>query len=361
MSDSSTRRMVQAYVERAPAPRFLSSNFTLRPENIHNGEKIEIDIQRSSEDVAVPIPDVSTGPRMNENDKYTNKAFTPPIFKEAAGIEAWEQIKRQPGQNPFEDPNFLASAGKQALTLMLKMGDKIGRACELMAAQVLQDGVISLKDSSGAVVYTVDFLMKSSHKITVGTAWATDGSTGAPLADISAAARLIRKDGKMSPNKITFGASAIQRFLANAKVQDQLDKTKLNIGALAPSRRSEDATFIGKIWIDNYEYEMWRYDAYFVDPQTATITPYISDDNLVISCTGARMDMSMGTIPMFMQPDQRAVQFLPPQVNALDQQVALTTNAWVTPNGESLFVQVGGRPLMIPTAIDTFARIDVTP
>src|SRR5262245_42650491 len=180
MSDSSTRRMISAYVERAPAPRFLSSLFTLRPENIHNTEKVEIDIQRSSEDVAVPIQDVSTGPRLNENDKYTNKAFTPPVFDEAAGITAWEQIKRQPGVEPFEDPNFLANAGRQAMGLMLKMGDKIGRATELMASQVLQDGVITLVDSGGNTVYTIDFLMKSSHKITVGTAWATDGSTGAP-------------------------------------------------------------------------------------------------------------------------------------------------------------------------------------
>jgi hypothetical protein len=37
-----------------------------------------------------------------------------------------------------------------------------------------------------------------------------------------------------------------------------------------------------------------------------------------------------------------------------------TTNAWFTPDGRHLKVSAGTRPLTIPTAIDTFARLNVT-
>jgi hypothetical protein len=43
-----------------------------------------------------------------------------------------------------------------------------------------------------------------------------------------------------------------------------------------------------------------------------------------------------------------------------DRGLDLTTNAWFTPDGEHLMVSAGTRPLTIPTAIDTFARLDVT-
>jgi hypothetical protein len=353
--------MISKFVQEAPAPMFLTSFFKLRPENVHNSEKVEIDIQRDEEDVAIPLPDVSAGPRNNENSKWTNKSFVPPIYDEMGALSAWEQIKRQPGSNPFEDPSFARNAGQQAFTILNKGSNKVRRALELMASQVLQNGKISMVDAGGNVAYELDFLPKTAQIATVSTAWATDGSAGAPIADLTALARLIRKNGKRRPDRLVFGSSAIQRFLANAVVQKYLEKTVLNIGSLVPGQRSEDATFVGMIWIDNYEYEMWRYDGYFKHPQTGTLTPYVADDNVIMLSSAARLDLTVGSIPMFVPPDSRVLQFLPPQIVSLDKGLALTTNAWLSPNGKSLFVSAGSRPLPVPVEIDSFARLDVTP
>ena len=360
MSDSSTIRMIAAHVQRSPAPMFLSSFFRTPPENIHDAEKVEIDVDRDDEDIAVPVPDLSTGPRHNEASKYVNKSFTPPILSESAAITAWEAIKRQAGQNPFEDPSFARNAGTRAFNLMDRLRDKCRRTVELMAAQVFSLGVITLVDSGGVTVFSEDFKPKTAHMITVSTTWATDGSTGSPLADIAAAARLIRKDGKRSPDRIVFGASAMQRFLANAAVQKQLDKSILNLGNLDPAKRNEDATFYGMIWIDSYQYELWLYDAFFKHPQTGTLTPYVGDEDLLIMSSKARLDLTFGSIPMIVPPDARALAFLPPRIQNGPKQIDLTINAWVTPNGQSVQLSVGTRPLPIPTEIDSFARINVT-
>jgi hypothetical protein len=43
MSDESTKRMLAAVEIEAPAPLFLAGSFKLRPGNIHDSEKIEMD------------------------------------------------------------------------------------------------------------------------------------------------------------------------------------------------------------------------------------------------------------------------------------------------------------------------------
>src|SRR6185436_13716965 len=121
MSDASTRTMLDMYMEEASAPMFLSSFFKTPPRNVHSTEKVEIDIQRDDEDVAVVITDHSQGPRKNEATLYTNKGFTPPIFDEEGVVSAYNLIKRQPGANPFADPDFLANATFQAFSIWRKL------------------------------------------------------------------------------------------------------------------------------------------------------------------------------------------------------------------------------------------------
>ena len=63
---------------------------------------------------------------------------------------------------------------------------------------------------------------------------------------------------------------------------------------------------------------------------------------------------------MFIPPEARVTQFLPPRMSMPDVGMDFTTNAWVTPDGKHLKLSAGTRPLTIPTAIDTYARLNVT-
>lgn len=361
MSNASTRRMLRKVEVEAPAPLFLSSEFKTPPENIHDSETVEMDVIRENETIAVPVPDITHDGRMNERSKYVNKEYTPPILKEMGAITAFEQIKREAGADPFEDVSFLAKAGRQVVGLFGKLINKMRRTVELMASQVYQTGQIALLSETGATIFSENFLVKATHLITVSTAWALDGSTGDPLADIDNAARVVRKDGKRRVDRLKFGNSAFTRFLANAKVQKALDKTTLNLANLNPSLRSDDATFYGKIWINNYEYEIWLYDAYYEHPQTGVLTPYILDDNVILTSSKARMDLTFGSIPMIAAPDPAVAGLVGGRMSSPDAGFDITPNAWFSPDRTRLFVSAGTRPLTIPSEVDSFARIDCTP
>jgi len=352
--------MLERFKLEVGTPSFFGGIFTTKPKGVHMTEKVEIDIEREEEDIAVPVQHITSSYRDNEFDQAVNKGFTPPIIKEAFGVVIWEQIKRQPGANPFENPDFARNAGERAFNGVRVLANKVRRTVELMGSQVLQTGVINVPDFGGNTAFSLDFGMRSGHKITA-TTWAANGSTGTPLADISGAAQIVRKDGKKRCNQLVFGTGAMQRFLANPGVQLQLDKFKINLGALTPGMRSEteDATFYGYIWIDQYQYEMWLLDSYYRHPQTGVMTPYMNDNKVIVRSTKARMDLSWGLIPRLVPSDARAQQFLPGRLTALDLGMDLQPYSYIPSDGESLMINMGARPLCIPVEIDSYACLTV--
>ena len=173
MSGSTTVRMLKAYIQMAQPTLFLSGMFQSPPENFHTTEEVEIDIVRSDEDISIVIQDLSTGYRMNSEDLYTNKGFKPPIHKEAAPINSFDLIKRIPGQNPFESPDFRSNVILRLFNIMTKVERKIRRSIELQASQVLQTGIVTLTDDNGVALYTLDYKPKATHFPTAGTSWAS--------------------------------------------------------------------------------------------------------------------------------------------------------------------------------------------
>lgn len=358
MSDASTRHMLEMYVEESEAPMYLSGYFQSPPRNFHTSEKVEVDVQRTDEDVAIVITDLTAGGRENEASRYTNKEVTPPIFKEIGTITAFDAIKRRGGQADFTDPVFLANVMEEAFAVGRKLEPKIRRSIEWMASQAMQLGVVTLVDQAGTALYTIDFKPKATHLITT-TPWALDGSTGTPLGDIASAATVVRRDGKKNPNRLNFGTLAFQRFLANADVKAKLDNRAMQIGTVAPVSRGQGATFQGWVWVGHYRFEMWTYDGFFRHPQTNALTDYISTNNVIMTCDGARLDLSFGAIPRLLPPAAEVQSFLPERMSDSGLGLDLTWNAWITENREHLKVQVGTRPLTIPTAIDTLACLTV--
>lgn len=356
MIDNTTQRMIALYMEEAQAPMFLSGHFQSPPRNFHESEKVTLDVIRDDEEIAVVVTDLSAGGRENENTLYTNKGFTPPIFKEKGVITAYNLLKRQPGVDPFQDPNHAAHATEEAFTIFRKLERKIRRSIELMASQVLQTGELTLRDENGVALYTLDFQAKATHLATASSDWGAAGEN--PLLDLENLSVVVRRDGKQIPDRLCFGRSAYRNFINNADVQKRIERISgIGLGQLAPVPRGMGATFQGWIWIGNYRFEMWTYDGFYRDPQTGLHVSYIADDNVIMLSSAGRLDLTYGAIPLLRRPESGPLSFLPPRMSSSERGLDLTTNAWFTPDGEHLMVSAGTRPLTIPTAIDTFARL----
>ena len=353
MSDTSTKRMISAYTQEADPTLFFSGFFQSPAQNFFNSEEVEIDIVRSEEDVAVVIDDLSAGYRMNTEDLYTNKKFKPPIFKEAGNLNAFDMIKRTAGNNPFEDVNFQASAITRSFNIFRKTERKIRRAIELQASQVMLQGTVTLTDATGADKYSIDYKPKATHFPTASVAWNT-GGTDDKLGDIRQVSEVIRADGLSSPDTMIFGDKAWDVFIQDERVQKQLDNRRMDFGQVAPETRGEGGVFQGTLWVGNYRFQMWTYSGRYKDLQTGVSTKYMDEGKVIMLSSGARLDAAFGAIPRFAPADARALPFLPPRISNSTGGMDMFTNAWLSPDAEQLFVGVGSRPLMIPTAIDTY-------
>lgn len=360
MSGTTTRRMLALYVQMAQPMLFLSGLFKSPAENFHNTEEVEIDIVRSDEDVSIVIQDLSVGYRMNSEDIYTNKSFKPPIHKEAIPLNSHDLIKRMPGQNPFQNPDFRINIIERMFRGMTKVERKIRRSVELQASQVLQNGVTTLIDSNGVALYTLDYKPKVTHFPTAGTAW--DAAEADILGDLGALANVVRNDGLTTPDTLIMGEDAFEVSMKDTDFIARFNTRRIDLGTIAPMvTRGDGGNYRGVVEIGNYRFDIWTYGARYKHPQTGTKTQFVTPANVIMLSSGARLDATFGSIPNIGQLLNAANTNLIPELPARLSNAAggmdLFTNVWLSDNGENLFGGVGARPLMIPTAIDTFGCI----
>lgn len=362
MSDAINRRMMALYESMASPLMFLSGFFQTPAGNFHNSEEVEIDVIRGDEDVAIVIHDLSTGFRMNSDDLYTNKAFKPPVFQEAFAINSHDLLKRAPGSNPFENVSFRSNLARRMLSGMQKVDAKIRRAIELQAAQVLQSGVLTLIDSAGTTLYSLTFSPKTTHFPTSAQAWGS--ATGAQkMGHLMSLAEVIRNDGLQDPDQLIFGIDAFENFISDSAVQSRLDTRRLDVGSINPmQRRGQGGTYHGRIDLGHYQYEIWTYGGRYTHPQTGVKTPYMDPGKVVVRSSQGRLDATYGAIPnigeLLGHTGPNLMPEIPGRLSSVEGGYDLFTNVWMTPDGRQLMGGVGARPLLIPTAIDTFGCLD---
>lgn len=364
MSGARTAKMLDAYIQTAMLPTgFFSGMFQVRPGNVYETEEVELDIQRSGEDVAIVVYDISAGYRMNSEDLYTNKAFKPPVYKEAFTVNAFSLIKRQAGQNPFQDPIFRGNLTRRIFSGMVKIDEKIRRAIELQAAQVLQTGKIQLTDIDGNPAYELDFKPKATHFPTAAIAWDAAGAT--PLADLKNLCDVIRNDSGHRVDQVIMGSDALDVFLANDDVQKVYDNRRIDRGTISPvpNRGQDAAQYRGTIDVGSYKLDLWTYGGIYKNPQTGVTEEFLDPGKVIVRSSRGRLDATYGAIPnigelLGVGPRASLIPELPPRMTSLSEGVDFHVNAWLDERGEAFFAGLGTRPLMIPTAIDTYGCLD---
>jgi uncharacterized membrane protein len=352
--------MLEAYRQQTEAPRFLSGFFQSPARNFHDSEDVEVDIIREDEDVAVTVADITAGPRLNEATKLTNKRFTPPVYKEAGPISAYRLPLRQAGMTPYEDPNYQAAAMAASLDITRRAEQKVRRAVELMASQVLQTGQLALINEAGASTFTMNFHPKTAHFPTAGVSWATSASC-IPLDNLESLCDIIMTNGRSEPENAIFGRTALMNFMKSTQVQTMADNTRFNLVQIdPPTMRGTGGKYHGTLSFGQYRLNIWSYGGRYKHPQTGAITKYVADDKVIVLSPG-RLDLTWGNIPTVGSVDSRVLPFLPGRVSSSANGIDLHQTAWLENDLTGLTVQVAARPLTIPTAIDTFGCLDTIP
>lgn len=336
---------------------FLQSFFTMKPGNAYNGKKIELDIQRFGEDVAVAMK-AGTEANINDIDLVTTKEFTPPAYGEAVPCDVNDLVERTAGVDQYSDAynGYAAKLIAKLNTAFQIIRAMITRSVELQASQIFQTGTLTLTDRVGGSVYVIDFKPKATHFPTVSTSWSAAGAD--PLGDLQSLIDVIRADGQVNANQAIFGAVALKNFLANSDVQANLDNRRVTIGEIRPRQDNRGATFYGFVWVGAYMVEIWTYAEGYKHPQTGAFTKYVDDDKVILTSSDTRLDYATARVPLPLGPDPRVANIMPGRLMDTGTELDMTPNLYCTPNGKQIMAELESRPLLVPVQIDGFGCLD---
>ena len=348
------KHLIAAYKEVRKPDLFLANLFEVRAGNISDTEIVALDIEREDEEIS-PVVNVLEGPTVNSSDLFTTKEFTPPTISEMMAFDVHSLLKRMAGVDEYSAAgvSFQAQLVQKLLDGMAKLEKKISRNREWQASQALQTGIITLKNSSGADNYVVDYKPKGTHFFAAGTAWS---GAGDPIADINTLADLIRADSGYDADMCIMGDTTFNAFAQNATVQAHFDNRRMSFGEIRPEMRDRGGKFQGTVHIGNYQFEIWTYNGRGIPPGGTKIK-FVSAENCIVMSSSARLDTVFAGIPVPVDRDPRFAGILPDRIS-VPMGVDLSPNIWASPNGKQVNLEVESRPLLIPTAIDSFGTID---
>lgn len=358
-----TSTIAGVYTLVAPKPLFLSGFFKAPPQNHFNTEKVELDIERDSQQVAAVVQSLSSDYNKNETGDYTNKKFTPPIYMEGFSLNAFDLLKREAGQSGFNTPseqirgNLITRFIKGAK----KVEAKILRGIELQASQILQTGKLILKDQNGKDAFDIDYKPKVTHFVDVANAWNAAGAD--PLSDLAKLSEVIQTDGLVTPNIIIAGASALAYAMSNEKFAKNFDSRNISGNVLADMQiTARGGIYQGTLRVGNAICELYTYGVSYQPSAAEQATPFLNTNSVVMLSSESQLDALFGAVPNI--ADILGVSLREQLLPELDErfsekQTDLFTNVYLSQDGRQLMGGVASRPILVPTAIDSFGCLTV--
>ncbi|MBQ9239447.1 MAG: major capsid protein [Treponema sp.] len=333
---------------------FLSSFFKTKEEDFTTAELVDIDIVRSGEMVAPALRNLRGGAVAVSDDIFTGKQVRPPVYALERTVNIFELMKRQPGETQFKEiGDWVARLSvkiKSAFDLMYAM---IKRSIELQASQVFQTGTVTLTDEKGnALDVVLDFKPKATHFPAVTTAWSN--SAADPIADLTALARTIRKDGQRDVANAIFGYRAWQNFIENAKVKAVLDLRRADLAAINPRLVNKGGAYMGYINLGAYRVNLLTYDGTYETFDTKASMDFVEPDNVILTADITDLDFRLvyGGVPDF-DMDEPFSQIIPAETK-VDDTILFHNRVYRDTKQRAYTSEVTCRPICIPVSIDRF-------
>lgn len=224
---------------------------------------IGIEVERNLDLIAVDVQRC-TDPVRNTFSKSQEKLFEPPYYNEFFDFTSCQRYDETfgRGNTPTKvDAQMLISDGyKKAQALK----NKIKRAIEKQRSQVLQTGVVLLKNGD-----SIDYKRQAaSLKVLTGAnRWFETNSN--PLLDIAEGMAFIREEGKSGSVTINaiLGKRAFNDFMSNPKVKEVAEIRRIERLALGMPQfdNVSGMAFHGQFGAGDFQINIWTYNESYID------------------------------------------------------------------------------------------------
>lgn len=231
----------------------------------------------------------------------------------------------RPGQGPYRNtPEDLDAAIEETIVRDLDaIKDDIELTIEFMCAQAVKGGLSVVQE--GVKVLDIDFLMPSEHKIVLGDGVRWNQDDGDPEANFEDWAALILNAAGVGADVCVMGTNAWRAFKGNAKIKDDLDRRRIEIGSLSPD--------VNKLRKGEYNgLDIYSYGGEYEDLD-GTVQHLLHPDYVLLGSTSARCSIEFG-VPEDLKNHGKPNEYF--------------AKAWEEENPSAYWMGVESRPLPFP-------------
>lgn len=343
-----TQTVIAIYKENAPIGTHFSSMFDAKPTTSKN---VSIEVERDTEKIAVDVNRMGGG-RRNTFSKSSEKIFLPPMYDEyfdATSLDAYDKMV-----SSKKDAVLTGLAAEAIARKLLKLQQKIRRAEELQAAQVMETGIVVLKSGDN-----IDYKRKAASKVDAGGAggyWST--TTTDVETQLKNIGDFFRTEGKSNVNTINMtlsGAGYIALKKTNYFVNDATyNNVQLN-DIMKPERVPAGSVYNGQITAGSYKFNIWVYDETYEDDAGAT-QRYMAENQAAFSpASGVEFNAAYGGLPVVINDPSR-VEF-PQYIRNIQSRFMIYNE--ISKNRTAHLFGIRSAPLYVPVTVDRIYTLQI--
>lgn len=270
------KKVVGRFVEDIPVRSGLSAFF---PTETTPTLYVDVEVERDNDLIAVDVQRFTEGNK-NKFTRATEKTYIPPFFKEDYDFARDEIYMSTVALGVTTAPSANQAIAQNALKNVRKNRKKIERAILKQQADVLQTGIVQLKNGDN-----IDFKRKAASIVDLGVNGYWSTTTVDIKAQLATAMRFLRDEGNSTGSVINMimRGEAMTALLNNEKLAKALDNRKMDRDKIVAPQFSESTgmAFHGQLSAGDFNINLWTYNEKYTDANGNTAY-YLDSSNAII-------------------------------------------------------------------------------
>lgn len=261
-----TKYMMKLLILKPEVDKFFKQFFQ---EEVSAAEGTNFEVIRSGRQIVNDIG-INDEPIITHMRKSTEKLFIPPNIDLAVSVSALDAYNRIAGQTGYvNDEAVFTLASDTAKEVQINL-DRIERREELMCAQALESGIVSLDKGTD-----VDYKRRAGSLIAYSAGIDWNIQTVDPGKVLIQMAEFMVTYGLVGPGdiiNIVMGDDALTAFQNNTKIKERAEVRRMNFMNLSTGAQiGKGATPQGMASFGNYTFNIWGYSGRYEDKDGNTV------------------------------------------------------------------------------------------
>ena len=311
---------------------------------------VDIQVERDDDLIATDVVRFTAGNK-SKYSKLTEKKFRPPFFKQEYYFAQDDVYLNTVAQGIMNSSNANNAIAQKGLDAMRRERKKIERAIRKQQGEVLQTGIITLKNGDN-----IDFKRKAESIVDLTNSNYWDGNSN-PLADIQKGCKFLREVGN------SYG-STVNMFLRDAGLNALLNNENKALNNALDTRRMNRAnivmpqfndasgmTFHGQFAAGDFTINIWTYNEKGTNAETKVTEYYQEEHNAILLPSDFQGKTIMGGLPYLRKVGKMKV----PAVIASEYLI----RGWDDEATISSTLELTSAPLVVPFTIDKIYTMKV--